>query len=415
MKEIDENFYINKAPYQGVFDFSYGKCPLSDEAVATYVALRSIQGSNQKRRMFVTTREICFELYGNTNNTRTDLEKIQSGLKQLDEVGYISIEESNGTSWYVLDVFNLYEDDTNIDYHCLLYRHEVWAIFSNPVITERFSFLRYFLCLIGSINTNASIRSQSSKDVKKNFVGMMQIQYLAQLARISDKTALKYNAVLEALELVYFERSKVYRVSKSGEQKTQPAHYGRWKDRDDIIEYARLENAKNKDTAEFVTISGLANVQRRLTMKYHALENGTYYSDDEMVEMYAIYEALWRFFDELADEAEKESTKKKLQEKNRELPLLDEWRKLNLKDGSQYIDIFKKYARSYYNQFLKERPNYEKNLHRNPKKTKRQEDALSNKTEMGEGKTEIKDRTLEVETRQQPRAKNGRKLLDLEV
>lgn len=365
MNDNPEGFFINKSPFTSVYKSNSSNefVSLSNEAIATYVALRSIQGSNQKKTIYVSPKSLCFELYGDMYRTRNDIEKIKIGLYQLDDVNLITILKEDGKSGYILDISNLYESNPEIDYHCYIFRSEILAIFTITKSFDRYSILRYFLCLIGSINTKASIGR--GDNAKKNFVGMISIQYLAHQAMITDKTALQYNALLEGLHLIYFERSGTYRITKDGSTKTQPAHYGRWKDAAFIKQYADLENRKYRDNSEYIKKSSLADIQKSLIMRYHALEKGKEYTDEEKLEMLAIMAARNSFFTELAKETEDEKRRKAFESKVKILPLLHEWMKTYSANHPESESEFNDIAMKYYEQFCKEKHTYEKKTSKN--------------------------------------------------
>jgi hypothetical protein len=81
------------------------KSSLSDEAVAVYIALRSIFITS-KELYFVCVDSIYFSLAGDMKPSRDTAEQIMCGILELQMKGYVQILKQKGGS-YILDLSNI--------------------------------------------------------------------------------------------------------------------------------------------------------------------------------------------------------------------------------------------------------------------------------------------------------------------
>ena len=256
---------------------------IDDTTLATYVALRSIYDM-EKPIKYVTDNMLCYELFGNTSFTKYTKQAIKRGLDNLLAMNLITITESIGKSEWIVDMTNLHISDD--EYYVILTDTEVHTIFGADKV-DKFLLLRYFACLIGTIdyNSHVYIGSGSATDVLNNFVGYMTIKYISSLARVPEKTAVTYNEMLESLELVYIYRHEKYNV-ENGEIRSFSNHYGRHCHAEYIRDFAlQYETAKGEGKT-IIDAKKDANARRSLTQKYNAFVNGVEYEPEDVIDLY---------------------------------------------------------------------------------------------------------------------------------
>ena len=70
---------------------------------------------------------------------------------------------------------------------------------------NNFTLLRYFIFVIGTINWNITVYLPNG-EYKNGVVGNFTIDYLAEKAGISKRSAIEYNKILEKEKLLYIHR-----------------------------------------------------------------------------------------------------------------------------------------------------------------------------------------------------------------
>ena len=255
---------------------------IDNSTLGAYIALRMVYDLRRPIK-YVTDNMLCYELCGNTSYTKYMRQAITKGIDNLVALNLISIKETLGKSEYILDMSNLFIPEG--DHYVMLEDTEIHSIFSAGKV-DKFALLRYFSCLIGTVNYCDFVYTSEFPDgVLSNFVGYMKIKYIASLARIPEKTAVSYNDVLEEMELIYIYRHEKYNVD-SGEIKSLSNHYGR-KCYEKYIEQFALEYEKAIGEGKtIVDAKRDANKRRSLTQRYNAFVNGVEYTIDEVVDLY---------------------------------------------------------------------------------------------------------------------------------
>ena len=144
---------------------------------------------------------------------------------------------------------------------------------------DKFSVLRYFMCMISTINHNATYIDVMGNSYD-NFVGFMTNDYIGSLCGVTSYTTYdKYNHLLEDNEMVYIYRHSILIRDEKGQLKNLHNHYGRYKDKKLIIGYS--VNRENFELGE-ETIDKRVNESRSLMQKYYCMvKYGTEYPEKE--------------------------------------------------------------------------------------------------------------------------------------
>lgn len=256
---------------------------LDNATIGTYIALRIIYSLNRPVQ-YITDNMLCYELCGNSSYTRYMRQAITSGLDKLNELNLISIKEKVGKD-YIIDMSNLFFD-TDEDYYVILADTEIHTVFGLTGNTDKFALLRYFACMISTINNKDFVYTRDFEDgVLNNFVGYMKIEYISSLAGIPKQSAITYNKTLEDLGLIFIYRHEKY-CSEDGEIKSLANHYGRKCYEKYIEQFATEYEQTLGESKAIIEAKKDANNRRSLTQKYNAFMNDAEYSEEEVFDLY---------------------------------------------------------------------------------------------------------------------------------
>lgn len=149
---------------------------------------------------------------------------------------------------------------------------------------DKFSVLRYFICMLSTVNYNATYYDVMGKEYN-NFVGFMTNDYIGSLCGVTSYTTYdKYNHLLEDNEMIYIYRHSILIRDEKGQLKNLPNHYGRYKDKELIIGYS--VNRENFELGKD-TVDKRANESRSFMQKYYCMvKYGTKYSEKETTRIY---------------------------------------------------------------------------------------------------------------------------------
>lgn len=174
------------------------KSHLSPKALSVYVALRSL--NSKEDYILVTPTLLYYELSHSLDMSRHDSAIIIDGLFELEENNYIKTIDSKGNS-FVLDIHNLSFTNEKFTY---VDSSDIRKIFSSSVKANKYILLKYYLVMINSLSGGYKVLVEDK--YRPNILGDMSIEYLADLSDIEYSSALKYNAELERLKLIYIHR-----------------------------------------------------------------------------------------------------------------------------------------------------------------------------------------------------------------
>ena len=259
---------------------------LTDEAFTAYTALRILhrQGID---KYCVNTTILITQLTGSLTMSRRYTDKLSKGLKELIEKNIVSVVENKGIN-YILDISNLYIDSnskTDGVFFAIVTLEEVRKIFTLSKQVDRFSILRYFVAMISTFDLKAECLMYEGIVNRKGFIGYMPMNYIGSLCQITSRNTIhRYNIQLEEMKIIYIYRNPdLLHDMNTGVFRNVVNHYGRYRDKDLIDEYA-----SRRAVFEGLTVSSVekANHNRSLMMKYRHLCSGKTYSKKEIKEIY---------------------------------------------------------------------------------------------------------------------------------
>lgn len=255
---------------------------LSSNVIAAYTALRMIQNLSTNK-YYVNIKLLAFQLTDDIILSRKYMDRLSDGLNELITKKYIMVVANNADKDYILDIGNLiidnHSDCNNKAFFVVITSEEIHKVINLDSRLDKFSALRYFMCMISTINYNASYYDVMG-NTYNNFVGFMTNDYIGSLCGITSYTTYdKYNHLLEDNELIYIFRHSVLIRDEKGQLKNLPNHYGRYKDKELIIGYS--VNRENFELGEDA-IDKRANESRSLMQKYYCMvKYGTEYPEKE--------------------------------------------------------------------------------------------------------------------------------------
>lgn len=256
---------------------------LSSNAIAAYTALRMIQNLSTNR-YYVNIKLLTFQLTDDITFSRKYMERLSDGLNELIIKKYIEIVTNNADKDYILDIGNLIIDNHSDsseerNFFVVIESDEIHKIMNLDSRLDKFSVLRYFICMLSTVNYSATYYDVMGKEYY-NFVGFMTNDYIGSLCGVTSYTTYdKYNHLLEDSEIVYIFRHSVMLRDEKGQLKNLPNHYGRFKDKELIIGYA--VNRENFELGEDI-VDKKANESRSLMQKYYCMvKYDTEYTEKE--------------------------------------------------------------------------------------------------------------------------------------
>lgn len=174
---------------------------LSSNAIAAYTALRMIQNLSTNK-YYVNIKLLAFQLTDDIILSRKYMDRLFDGLNELIIKKYIMVVANNADKDYILDIGNLIIDncsDENKDkaFFVVIESEEIHKIMNLDSRLDKFSILRYFMCMISTINYNATYYDVMG-NIFNNFVGFMTNDYIGSLCGVTSYTTYdKYNHMLE--------------------------------------------------------------------------------------------------------------------------------------------------------------------------------------------------------------------------
>ena len=199
---------------------------LSSNAVAAYTALRMIQNLNTNK-YYVNIKLLTFQLTDDIAFSRKYMERLSDGLNELIVMKYIQVVTNKADKDYILDIGNLIIDNNSVDsknkiFFLVIGSDEIHKIMNQDSRLDKFSVLRYFMCMLSTVNYNATYYDVMGKEYN-NFVGFMTNDYIGSLCGVTSYTTYdKYNHWLEANEMIYIYRHGVLIRDEKGQLKNLP-------------------------------------------------------------------------------------------------------------------------------------------------------------------------------------------------
>ena len=152
---------------------------------------------------------------------------------------------------------------------------------------NNFTLLRYFIFIIGTINWNITVYLPNG-EYKNGVVGNFTIDYLAEKAGISKRSAIEYNKILEKEKLLYIHRQNDFVIDDKNNIKSLSNIYGRASDIEYITTFAKNQQKHYESYRYLENNNKKANNKRRLAQMYQQLvkRGGNNYSERDIEEIY---------------------------------------------------------------------------------------------------------------------------------
>lgn len=268
---------------------------LSDYEIAVYVALRSLYDL-QKVMQYITYNSVVFELYNSLKISRRYLDHIKSALNSLVEKGIIRKVDSYSSTEFIVDMSGLHfeQNTSNGVFYTAITLEEVHRIMNIDTNKDNFAILRYFIILISSICHDKGTYDHSDcYAAHTDFVGFMALDTLANWCGTTKARIIEYNSILETEKIIYIYRHKQNRKDKeTGQIMSFSNHYGRYEDKDWIIQFANEYVATfNLKETETLVKAEKSKINKRYAAIYNLLAKdfSRYignFSDMELIETY---------------------------------------------------------------------------------------------------------------------------------
>lgn len=248
---------------------------LDNYDIAVYVALRSLYDV-QVDSQVLTFNMIAYALYGSRNYTKYTMNHIKSALDSFVEKGMIKKVDSYSSTEFIVDMSGLhFEQNTgNGIFYTVITLEEVHRIMNIDTKKDNFAILRYFIILISSICHDKGTYDHSScYDAHTDFVGFMTLDTLADWCGAAKARIIEYNSILETEKIIYTYRHKQNRKDKeTGQIMSFSNHYGRYEDKDWIIQFANEYVATyNLKETETLVKAEKSKVNKRYAAIYNLL------------------------------------------------------------------------------------------------------------------------------------------------
>lgn len=255
---------------------------ISEYGLLVYCVLQKIS-FREVSKICVTLQQIIFSIIGIVPERRSRIyENIVQGLKELEDANLVKIDDVT-QKHYILDTSSM-TIDTSKGNFTIVYFDEIKRIFEIDGVNN-FILLEYFVSLVGTISSSIEVVLPSGIS-KSRVVGNYTIQYLAKISKISVRSVIDYNKILENNKLIYIYRHDDFLLF-NGELRQLSNVYGRFSDHEYIDVYGlRLSQTENVHKKSGIDID--ANKKRRLAQiytqiyKYHK----TNYTREQILEVY---------------------------------------------------------------------------------------------------------------------------------
>lgn len=282
-----KNLFLNNAVIRDI--------NLNNHEIAVYVALRSLYDP-QKKIQYVTYNSVAFEMYNNLQISRRCMNHIKAALDSLIEKDIIKKIDSCSATEFIMDMSNLHFEQNSEKgiFYTVITLEEVHRIMNIDTKKDNFAILRYFIILISSICHDKGTYDHSDcYGAHTDFVGFMTQDTLAEWCGTTKARIIEYNSILEAKKMIYtYRHSQNKKDKKTGQIMSFSNHYGRYEDKEWIIQFANeYVAAFNLKETETLVKAEKSKVNKRYAAIYNLLEKDFdkyigNFSDADLIETY---------------------------------------------------------------------------------------------------------------------------------
>lgn len=248
---------------------------LDNYDIAVYVALRSLYDTQMDSQV-ISFNMIAYTLYGNRSYTRYTISHLKAAFEKLESVGFVKKISSFSTTEFIVDLSSLHFEQNAEKgiFYTVIMLEEVHRIMNIDTKKDNFAILRYFIILISSIcHDKGTYDHSSGYDAHTDFVGFMTLDTLAGWCGTTKTRIIEYNSILETEKIIYTYRHKQNRKDKeTGQIMSFSNHYGRYKDKEWIIQFANEYVATyNLKETETLVKAEKSKVNKRYAAIYNLL------------------------------------------------------------------------------------------------------------------------------------------------
>lgn len=263
----------------------YTSSDISIYGLAAYCAIKTLLYNEETTQICTSYEILAYQLTKNIHCSRRFYDGIKTGYGELIQYGFVKKIDSK-SKFDVVDCSKLFGIKKE-DFFTIISYAEILKIFQIENINV-FMLLKYFIFLIGSINSSIDVYINSYEH-KNCVVGNMTFQYLAQETGISRSSIIEYNRILEENELIYIYDQHDFVIDNTSSIKTLPSVYGRFSDKDFIEEFGANQTQYNKSYTYVKGNAEKTNSKRRLAQIYNQLckNNDSKYSKKDIIEVYS--------------------------------------------------------------------------------------------------------------------------------
>ena len=246
-----------------------------------YCYLRALTAVSDFDEYCLSTDSIFFAMYQKQivgKKTRANILKAINNLIDLDFVD----GERYSKVLYFIQRQSLIVDQMNERY-TIVHLDDIQKIMASdsPIKPQ---LIKFYIYLMSTINSKITVYDVSGAE-KKNIIGMQPQQYLSHITGMSTHTIMRYNRILEEMEVIYVCRSNDFIVTDSGLKQLVNV-YGRYADREYLIKYSKGLKEQYQTYKHTQSKDNATNTKRRLAQMYLQLCKDKMYSDDEIREIY---------------------------------------------------------------------------------------------------------------------------------
>lgn len=248
---------------------------LDNYDIAVYIALRSLYDM-QINSQVITFNMIAYTLYGNRNYTKYVVSHIKAAFKNLEAKKIVKKVESFSTTEFTVDMGGLHFEQNSEKgiFYTVITLEEVHRIMNIDTPKDNFAILRYFAVLISSICHDKGTYDHSDcYGAHTDFVGFMTLDTLAEWCGTTKARIIEYNSILEAEKMIYtYRHSQNKKDKKTGQIMSFSNHYGRYEDKQWIIQFANEYVATyNLKETETLVKAEKSRVNKRYAAIYNLL------------------------------------------------------------------------------------------------------------------------------------------------
>lgn len=188
-----------------------------------------------------------------------------------------------GKDSFIIETNSLAVDKSKEKY-TYLFQTDIDKIMKSSISTK-LQLFRYYVFLMDSINTKTTVLLVDGKS-KNNVIGHQTQESLSAISGLSTRTIIRYNELLEKLNVIYVCRSDDFKLDEKGLVSQFPNVYGRYVNMEYIKKYAKDYKEYKGSYKQVQKRKNETNDNRKLAQEYNWLCKGSKYTNDEIIRIY---------------------------------------------------------------------------------------------------------------------------------